>query len=46
MLVCGVLCIVQAVKNIGSPIFSRMIVSLLATYGIFVVSSLLALDPW
>lgn len=45
MLVCGVLCTIQAVKHIDSVIFSRMIVSLLSTYGVFVVSSLLALDP-
>ncbi|BEI89310.1 uncharacterized protein CcaverHIS019_0206720 [Cutaneotrichosporon cavernicola] len=46
MLVCGVLCIVEAVRQMDSPIFQRMIISLLATYGIFIVSSILALDPW
>lgn len=46
MLCCGAVCVVQAIKNPSSPIFSRMIVSLVATYGIFVVSSILALDPW
>lgn len=46
MLVCAVLCTIQAVKNIDSPVFARMVVSLLATYGVFVVSSVLALDPW
>lgn len=46
MLVCGVICTVAAVKNMDSPIFSRMVVSLVATYGIYIVSSILALDPW
>ncbi|EJT48618.1 hypothetical protein A1Q1_02345 [Trichosporon asahii var. asahii CBS 2479] len=46
MLICGVLCIAVAIENIGSPVFSRMVVSLIATYGIFVISSILALDPW
>jgi chitin synthase len=46
MLCCGVVCVVQAVKNTSSPIFGRMVVSLIATYGIFIVSSILALDPW
>ncbi|KAK4687986.1 chitin synthase, partial [Tremellales sp. Uapishka_1] len=46
MLVCAVLCTVQAVKNFGTPIYSQMIVSLSSTYGIFIVSSLLAMDPW
>jgi chitin synthase len=46
MLVCGVLCIVEAVRQMDSPIFQRMVVSLIATYGIFIISSILALDPW
>ena len=46
MLVCAVLCTIQAVKNFDSPIFARMVVSLVATYGVFVASSVLALDPW
>ncbi|KAL7420606.1 Chitin synthase, class 6 [Cryptotrichosporon argae] len=46
MLVCAVLCMIQAIKNIDSPVFARMIVSMLSTYGAFVASSLLALDPW
>ncbi|WRT68002.1 uncharacterized protein IL334_004977 [Kwoniella shivajii] len=45
MLVAAVLCTVQAIKNFDSPIFSRMVVSLVSTYGVFVASSLLALDP-
>jgi chitin synthase len=46
MLVCAVLCAVQAVMNIDSPIYARMIVSLASTYGIFIASSVLAMDPW
>lgn len=46
MLVCAVLCAIQAVKNIGSPIFAKMVISLISTYGVYIVSSLLALDPW
>lgn len=46
MLVCAVLCAIQAINNFGSPIFAQMVVSLISTYGVFVVSSLLALDPW
>lgn len=45
MLACGVVCTVKAIQNIDSPIFARMIVSLLSTYGVYVVSSILALDP-
>ncbi|WVQ84997.1 hypothetical protein IAT38_007161 [Cryptococcus sp. DSM 104549] len=46
MMVAAVLCTVQAIKNFDSAIFSRMVVSLASTYGVFVVSSFLALDPW
>lgn len=46
MLVGAVLCTVQAVKNIGSPVFTNMVVSLVTTYGVFIVSSILAMDPW
>ncbi|WWC88444.1 uncharacterized protein L201_003355 [Kwoniella dendrophila CBS 6074] len=46
MLVAAVLCTVQAIKNFDSPIFARMVVSLVSTYGIFIASSILALDPW
>jgi hypothetical protein len=46
MLVCAILCAIKAVQNIHEPIFAKMIVSLASTYGVFIVSSLLALDPW
>ncbi|KIR31043.1 chitin synthase [Cryptococcus deuterogattii MMRL2647] len=45
MLVAAVLCTVQAIKNISSPVFAKMVVSLISTYGIYVVSSFMALDP-
>jgi chitin synthase len=45
MLVCAVLCIVKAFQQINNPIFARMIVSLLATYGVYVFASLIAMDP-
>ena len=46
MLVCAVLCAVKAVQNFDQPIFAKMIVSIASTYGVFIVSSLLALEPW
>lgn len=46
MLIAGVICTVAAIQNIDKPIFIRLVVSLASTYGIFVVSSFLALDPW
>ncbi|WVO18063.1 hypothetical protein L204_105761 [Cryptococcus depauperatus] len=46
MMVAAALCAVQAVKDFNSPIFSRMIISLISTYGVYVVSSILAFDPW
>ncbi|KAJ9098159.1 hypothetical protein QFC21_004488 [Naganishia friedmannii] len=45
MLVCAVLCIVKAFQQIDNPIFARMIVSLLATYGVYVFASVIAMDP-
>jgi chitin synthase len=30
----------------GNSIFRNIIISLLATYGLYIVASLLALDPW
>ena len=46
MIACAIVCTITAVKKIGEPIFAQMVVSLGATYGVFVVSSLLALEPW
>ncbi|WVQ73359.1 hypothetical protein IAR50_002928 [Cryptococcus sp. DSM 104548] len=46
MLIAAVLCTIQAVSNFDSPVFARLVVSLISTYGVYVVSSFLALDPW
>ena len=46
MIACAVICTITAVKRIGEPIFAQMVVSLGSTYGVFIVSSLLALEPW
>ncbi|ORX37201.1 chitin synthase-domain-containing protein [Kockovaella imperatae] len=46
MLACAILCSIKAVRNFDSPVFARMIISLGSTYGVYVASSLLALDPW
>jgi chitin synthase len=46
MVVCAVLCAVKALEQIGTPIYSRMVLSLLATYGSFVAASVLFMDPW
>jgi chitin synthase len=46
MLVCAILCTISAVGRINEPIFAQMVVSIGSTYGVFVISSLLALEPW
>ncbi|EJU04297.1 glycosyltransferase family 2 protein [Dacryopinax primogenitus] len=46
MVVCAVLCAVKALEQIGTPMYSRMVLSLLVTYGSFVAASALFLDPW
>ena len=46
MLVAGILCVVKMFGNGDhSSMFSRTVVSLVATYGLYVIGSLLALDP-
>lgn len=46
MLVCAVLCAVKAFQGIsGNAIFVRMIVSVLATYGVYILASVLSLKP-
>jgi len=46
---------IQAVSNdgaisageiFGDKIFRNIVLSLVATYGLYIISSLLALDPW
>ena len=45
MLVGGVLCIVKMFQGDSSSTFAQLVVSLVSTYGVYVVGSLLALDP-
>ncbi|KDQ21855.1 glycosyltransferase family 2 protein [Botryobasidium botryosum FD-172 SS1] len=46
MIACGVFCTVQAVAQPNSPAYTRMLVSIISTYGVYVAASLLAFDPW
>ena len=47
MLFAAVFCILRAVHGFGdSSIFAQIIVSTISTYGCYVLSSFLALDPW
>jgi len=47
MLFAAVFCIYKAASNLsGHSAFAQIIASLVATYGVYVLSSLLALDPW
>jgi chitin synthase len=46
MLVAAVICMVRAFKLSSDPIFARMLVSVVATYGVYVMASILALDPF
>ncbi|KAG8899882.1 hypothetical protein FRB99_006400, partial [Tulasnella sp. 403] len=46
MVACAVVCTVRVAKNIDDQLFVRMIVSVIATYGVYFASSFFALDPW
>lgn len=46
MMVAAVLCAVRAVTNLDNVIFVRMIISVLSTYGVYVISSIIACDPF
>lgn len=37
---------IDAGEIFGNKIFRNIVLSLLATYGLYIISSLLALDPW
>lgn len=37
---------IDAGEVFGNKIFRNIVLSLIATYGLYIVSSLLALDPW
>lgn len=46
MMVCAVICLVKAIKESAhDAIYSQMIFSVLATYGVYLLSSIIALDP-
>lgn len=45
MLVCAIICSVKAFQQIDNPMYARMLVSLLATYGVYVFASFIAMDP-
>ena len=46
MLAAGILCIIKMFQgDKGNSMFAQMVVSLVATYGVYIVASILALDP-
>lgn len=46
MMICAVICLVKAVKESNhDAIYSQMIFSVLATYGVYFLSSIIAMDP-
>jgi chitin synthase len=47
MVACGIICILAAIGQVHNSYLDRnMIFSILITYGTWVISSALALDPW
>jgi chitin synthase len=47
MVACGILCAWQAVRQVSTSLLHRnMVFSLIITYGAWLLSSVLALDPW
>ncbi|KAK0529402.1 Chitin synthase, class 3 [Tilletia horrida] len=45
MMTAAILCFSHAVHNVHDAIYAQMVVSVLATYGVYLMSSLIALDP-
>ncbi|PCH43373.1 glycosyltransferase family 2 protein [Wolfiporia cocos MD-104 SS10] len=45
MIACAVLCAIQAARS-GGTVYNTMVFSVIITYGVYVLASLLALDPW
>ncbi|KDN44260.1 glycosyltransferase family 2 protein [Tilletiaria anomala UBC 951] len=45
MMLAAVLCFIQAVHNVHNAIYAQMVVSVLATYGVYLMSSVIACDP-
>ncbi|CAO1628430.1 unnamed protein product [Parajaminaea phylloscopi] len=46
MFIAAIFCLVHAASHVHDAIYAQMIVSLLATYGVYMISSCIALDPW
>lgn len=46
MMIAAIFCLVHAAGHVHDAIYAQMIVSLLATYGVYMISSCIALDPW
>lgn len=47
MLAAAAICCVRAFQNMSeSTVYAQIILSLVVTYGVYIVASLLALDPW
>ncbi|EJD42686.1 glycosyltransferase family 2 protein [Auricularia subglabra TFB-10046 SS5] len=45
MLVCAGICVVRILRQ-GGSMYGQMMLSLLATFGMYIASSLIAFDPW
>lgn len=46
MFIAAIFCLVHAASHVHDAIYAQMIMSLLATYGVYMISSCIALDPW
>ncbi|ORY83474.1 chitin synthase-domain-containing protein [Leucosporidium creatinivorum] len=47
MIGAAIFCVVKAVQNMAeSAIFAQIVVSMISTYGCYVVASIIACDPW
>ena len=47
MFAAAIFCTIRAIKNFqDAAIFAQLVVSLVSTYGCYVLASLLHLDPW
>lgn len=45
MMIAAIFCLVHAAQHVHDAIYAQMIVSLLATYGVYLLSAFIALDP-
>jgi chitin synthase len=46
MVIAAILCAVHAINNLNNVMFVRLIVSILSTYGVYVIASIMACDPF